>query len=228
MQAKKLIIFGIEDFAQIAYEYFTNDSEYEAVAFTVHRDYVKESTFMGLPLIPFEDLVEFYPPSENEIYCAIVYGNLNRDRERVAKEAKDMGYKLASYISSNSFVAPSARIGEHCFVFEDNTVQPFAEIGNNCVLWSGNHCGHHSRIGDNVFVSSHVVISGHCKIGDNCFIGVNSTLANGTNLGKESWVSHGCVLSGNIPEHSMVKSVPSQIIELNEAALLRSLERARK
>ena len=36
-KVRKLVIFGIEDFADIAYEYFTHDSEYEVVGFTVTK-----------------------------------------------------------------------------------------------------------------------------------------------------------------------------------------------
>ena len=88
--------------------------------------------------------------------------------------------------------------------------------------------GHHSRIHDNIFISSHVVVSGHCNIGSNTFIGVNSTLANNTVIGKESWISHGAVLGGNIPANSFVKPPQSEWVELNEKALARALERARR
>ena len=54
---------------------------------------------------------------------------------------RNKGYQPASYISSNAFVWSNAKIGDHCFIFENNTVQPFVEIGDNVILWSGNHIG---------------------------------------------------------------------------------------
>lgn len=226
---KKLVIFGLGDLAQIAREYFTYDSEYEVVGFTVDREHLPaDYQLSDFLIVPFDEVEERFPPDSYEMHIAIVYGNLNRTRAEACWRAKDKGYKLASYISSWAFVWPNAKIGEHAFIFEDNTIQPFVEIGDNCILWSGNHVGHHSKIGNNVFISSHVVVSGWCDIGDNCFIGVNSTLANGTSIGKKSWISHGCVINGNVPEHSMVKSSASEVIELNEESLMRSLERARR
>jgi hypothetical protein len=38
-----LIIFGTENFADIAFEYFTHDSNYEVVAFTVDKAYQKKN-----------------------------------------------------------------------------------------------------------------------------------------------------------------------------------------
>jgi len=95
-------------------------------------------------------------------------------------------------------------------------------------MWSGNHCGHSTKIYDDCFISSHVVISGHCRIGPNTFIGVNSALANNTDVGKESWISHGSILSGIVPPNSFVKSVQSEVVPLNEQALARSLDRNRR
>ncbi|NYC52753.1 FlaA1/EpsC-like NDP-sugar epimerase [Clostridium beijerinckii] len=53
---KKLIIIGDSAFAQIAYEYFTYDSDYEVVAFSVEKDYLKDEEMLGLPVIPLEDI----------------------------------------------------------------------------------------------------------------------------------------------------------------------------
>ena len=39
---KKLVIVGAGEFAEIAYEYFTYDSDYEVVGFAVEKAYIKE------------------------------------------------------------------------------------------------------------------------------------------------------------------------------------------
>jgi sugar O-acyltransferase (sialic acid O-acetyltransferase NeuD family) len=221
-----LVIFGDQDFAQLAYEYFTVDSGYEVVGFAVDAAHRKSDTLCGLPVVAFEEMEARFAPDTHSVYVAVVYGRLNRLREEICTRVKARGYRLASYISSRASVWRNARFGEHCFVFEDNTVQPFVTVGDNVVLWSGNHIGHHSRIGDHCFVTSHVVVSGWCEIGRYCFLGVNSTLANNTRVGEASWVSHGAVLSGDIPAGSLVKSVASEVTALNEAVLFRSLARA--
>jgi sugar O-acyltransferase (sialic acid O-acetyltransferase NeuD family) len=225
-KTKKLVIFGTEDFADIAYEYFTHDSAYEVVAFTVDRAYLKETEKFGLPVVAFEDLETVVSPEKVDFFAAIVYAKLNRLRQDVCDRAKAKGFKLASYISSHAFVWRNAKLGEHCFVFEDNTIQPFVTIGDNVVLWSGNHIGHHSTIGNHCFLTSHVVVSGWCQIGDHVFIGVNTTLANNTTIGDVCWINHGACLTGNVPPNSLVKSGSSEISPLNEAVLFRSLSRS--
>ena len=225
---RKLVIFGIEDFADIAFEYFKYDSDYEVVGFVVDSIFLEEREKFGLPVVTFDEIDKIFPSISHDIFVAIVYARLNRLREEVCERVKQSGYKLASYISSRAFVWRNVKIGEHCFIFENNTIQPYAEIGNNVIIWSGNHIGHHSKIGNHCFISSHVVVSGWCSIGDHCFLGVNSTLANNTGIGNDCWISHNSSISGDVPIKSLVKAASSEITSLNEKVLFKALSLASK
>jgi sugar O-acyltransferase (sialic acid O-acetyltransferase NeuD family) len=207
---RKLVILGDSAFAEIAYEYFMYDSDYEVVAFSVEKEYLKKPLVCGLPVVPFETLADTHDPSEHSVYAALVYTQLNRLRTRLSLQAKDKGYKLASYISSKAFVWRNVEIGEHCFVFEDNTLQPFVKIGNNVVLWSGNHIGHHSTIKDNCFVSSHVVVSGFVEVGESCFLGVNSSIANNLSVGRDCWLGPNVTIVRDVTDETFIKPPKSE------------------
>jgi len=194
---KKLIIFGKGPIAQIAKDYFTDDSNYEVVAFTLDKNFILENNYEGLPLVSFDDIEKDYPPKNFEMFIALSYTEMNRLRERKYYEAKNKNYKLATYVSSKCSYLSKNSCGDNCFIFEDNTIQPYAEIGNNVFLWSGNHIGHHSSIMDHNFISSHVVISGQCKIESNCFLGVNSSIAHGIKVAKETLVGAGTTINKN-------------------------------
>ncbi|MBA7497333.1 UDP-3-O-(3-hydroxymyristoyl)glucosamine N-acyltransferase [subsurface metagenome] len=191
---EKLIIVGDSAFAQIAYEYFTHDSPYKVVAFSVEKDFLKKKELFGLPIIPFEELENLYDPSKYKVFIAIIYTQLNRLRTRLYKETKNKGFSLVSYVSSKAFVWRNVEIGENCFIFEDNTIQPFVKIGNNVILWSGNHIGHHSIIKDNCFFSSHVVVSGFCEVGKYCFLGVNATIANNIKIAENCFIGASAII----------------------------------
>lgn len=198
---KPLVIFGSGDIAQLAHYYFSTDSNYEVGAFTVDANYIKESEFCGLPVVAFEDAAKNYPPDSYDFFVALSYSKLNAVRKEKFLAAKEMGYKLVSFISSRATVLNEGRIGENCFIFEDNTIQPFVTIGNNVTLWSGNHIGHHSVIHDHTFIASHVVISGGVEIGEQCFVGVNATLRDHIKIGDRCVVGAGAlVLADADPE----------------------------
>lgn len=204
MVEKPLVIVGDSAFAEIAYEYFTHDSQYTVVAFSVEGEFISKREMFGLPVYPFETLAGQLEPARHSVFVAITYTQMNRLRERLASAAVAMGFSLASYVSSRSFVWRNVAIGDHCFIFEDNTLQPFVSIGSNSVLWSGNHIGHHSKISENCFISSHVVIAGYCDVGRNSFLGVNCTISNNVTLGQYNWVNPGVVATRDTSDAAML------------------------
>jgi sugar O-acyltransferase (sialic acid O-acetyltransferase NeuD family) len=206
MSIKKLIIIGDGEFAEIAYEYFTHDSDYQVVGFAVEKEYLTKEKLYDLPVIALHDLENQFPKEKHDVFVAITFTKLNRVRTRLYQHVKSKGYRCATYISSKAFVWHNAIIGENCFIFENNVIQHFVSIGNNVILWSGNHVGHRSSIADNCFISSHVVISGYCTIGKNCFVGVNSTLVDNISIGDDCFIGAGCFLNKNIEEGNMCKS----------------------
>lgn len=191
---KKLVIFGSGDIGQLAHAYFTTDSDYEVVAFTVDAEYLNASQFCGMPVVPFEEVADTYPPASHEMFVALSYSRLNELRKEKYFAAKEKGYTLASYISSRASVLNEGRLGDNCFILEDNTIQPFVTVGNNVTMWSGNHIGHHSTIFDHNFISSHVVVSGGVEIGEACFIGVNATLRDHIKVGEKCVLGAGTLL----------------------------------
>lgn len=203
---KRAIIFGTADFAQVAYAYLRDDSEYQVEAFTINELNMTDTTLFGLPIVPFERLTGTHPASEYAMFCAIGYSKVNANRRAVYETCKAAGYDIPTYIHSSVQRWPDTSIGDGCFIFENNVIQPFVGIGENCILWSGNHVGHHSRIGNNVFIASHVVISGRCTIGDNVFLGVNATLRDGITVAPNSVVGAGSILLKDTIESGIYKT----------------------
>jgi sugar O-acyltransferase (sialic acid O-acetyltransferase NeuD family) len=190
----KLVIVGAGEFAEIAYEYFTHDSPYDVVAFAVERQYLDATELFGLPIVAYEELEERYPPAEHDAFVAITNTQLNRVRARLFAATKAKGYRLATYVSSRAFVWHNAKIGENCFIFENNVIQYHVQVGDDCVLWSGNHVGHRTVIREHVFITSHAVISGYCDIGEYCFVGVNASVGDHIAIGKDCTIGMGSVV----------------------------------
>jgi sugar O-acyltransferase (sialic acid O-acetyltransferase NeuD family) len=208
----KLVLVGAGEFALIALEYFTHDSPYEVVAFSVDREYITDSAIEGLPVVPYEELPTSHPPGEYTAFVAIPASQLNRTRKRFYLDMKNRGYSLATYISSRAFVWRNAKVGENTFIFESNVIQPFVQVGNNCVLWSGNHVGHRTIIRDHNFIASHVVISGYCDIGEGSFIGVNATFNDHIRVGHACIVGSGSLVVKDTEPEKLYAGQPARVV----------------
>lgn len=191
---KPLVIFGLGDIAQLAHYYFSTDSNYEVVAFTVDAAYITATEFCGLPVVPFEEVTNRYSPETHELFVAIGYSKCNQVRKEKYLTAKALGYRLASYVSSHATVLNDGRIGDNCFILEGNIIHSFATIGNNVTLWSGSTISHHSTIHDHCFIASHVGMGGGVEIDESCFIGVNATLRDHIKVGEKCVIGAGTLL----------------------------------
>ncbi|WP_299893236.1 acetyltransferase [uncultured Ruegeria sp.] len=190
-----LLIVGAGEFADIAHEYFSTDSDYEVVGFAVEAAYRESDTHRGLPLVDVESIEERFDPTTIQTHVAVTNTQLNRVRERLVELMRNKGYRFANYVSSHAFVWRTAQLGDNVFVFENNVVQHGVKIGDGVVLWSGNHVGHQSQIEDFCFLSSHVVVSGYCKIGRRSFVGVNAAFADNIEIGEDCFVGLGAVVN---------------------------------
>ena len=216
----KVVIFGVLDTAELAHYYLSTDSPYDVVAFTVSRDYLESGVFKPrygeaeYPVVAFEELVTIYPPSEYLLFVPMTGIKMNMIRKHIYLKGKEMGYEYISYVSSKATVCHN-KIGENCFILEDNTLQPFTEIGNNVVMWSGNHIGHHGKIEDHVFFTSHVVLSGHCHVKERAWFGVNSTVRDFTTIGEGCLIAMGSLITRSTEDESFYMGLPAKKQEKN-------------
>ena len=221
--SKPVIIFGVGAFAELAGFYFPHDGGREVVGYTVDgaRMDGNGDRFADKPLMAFEDLQNRYSADDVDLFVAVGYSKINRDRRDVCARMRECGYTLASYVSPKAVTYPTLSVGWNTFIFEANVIQPFTTVGNNVVLWSGNHIGHHSVIEDHVFIASHAVISGHCWIGEGTFIGVNATLHDQTEIGPYSVVGAGAMVKGVNAEDALFPGVTTKRADLPASKLQR-------
>ena len=223
----KVVIFGTAKLAELAHFYLTHDSPYEIVAFTVNENFIKDKEFMGLPIIPFEEIEKSYPPDRFKMFIAIGYRKLNTIRADKYNEAKNKGYKLISYVSSKAIHWGDTEIGDNCFILENQIIQPFVKIGNDVILWGGNHFGHDVVIGDHCWISSHVVICGGVSIGPYSFIGVNATIRDDVTIGRECIIGAGALILNNTHDKEVYIAKPTELYRLDSTRFEKMMDISR-
>ena len=186
----KVVVFGAGSLAQVVDHHLHGDSLFEVVAFTVTRDRLAAERFLGRPLVPFEQVVERYPPSEHAMFVAVGYDRMNRVRSRFYDEAKAKGYRLPSYISSKALV-DGATVGENCLILAGAILEPFATLGNDVIVWSGAQVCHHSSIGDHSFLGPGVAVASHTTVGQRCFLGIHATVRDSITVADDCLIGAG-------------------------------------
>ncbi|MGZ3861857.1 MAG: acetyltransferase [Bacteroidia bacterium] len=212
-KTKKIIIIGNSANSKLARYYFNKDTHYEVVGYAVNKQYLQADTFDNHKVFAIEDMPSLFPPSTCDAFVAVGYNKMNKVRESLYNQMKQLGYKLPNYISPRCSFLTEEPIGDNNFILEDNTIQPFVKIGSNNVLWSGNHIGHDGEIGNHNFLTSHVVVSGFTKITSHCFIGVNATLRDAITIAPETLIAAGAIIMKSTSEKDVYVPARSTLIE---------------
>ncbi len=72
-------------------------------------------------------------------------------------------------ICKTAVIAPSAKIGEGCYIGDYAVIGENAKIGDGCIIEPHAVIGHDCEIGSHCRIGSHANIM-HCQMGNNCYI----------------------------------------------------------
>lgn len=215
----KVILFGNGQIASCAYAYLKHDSTHEVVAFTVDREYLTETSLFGLPIVPFQDVRELYPPSDHKMLVSVSFRGVNKLRAAKYAQGKAFGYEMISYVSSKASTWPELTMGDNCVIGENATILPFASIGNNVMIGSGAIIGHHSRIGDHCWITGGSVISGSVSIGARAFVGANATVRDRLKIGEACVIGAGVTLLANAKDRTVYMADNGRVLPIDSDQL---------
>jgi len=205
MQNKKLVIFGARNFAELAYYYFNYDSHYAIEAFVVDSEYVRESTFEGLPVIALDQLKAEFPPNEYDVFVALGIGQVNQQRAMKLAEIEAMGYQAASFVSSKASIGHRVDIRPNTMIMEHSIVHPAVHIGKNCILFPDSGIAFKSWLGDNCWVVS-ATLAEAVRLGANTFLGVRAVVGPNVTLGESCIVGAGAVVLSDAESHTVFRA----------------------
>jgi sugar O-acyltransferase (sialic acid O-acetyltransferase NeuD family) len=194
MKAKHIVIFGTNTLSSLSWFCLTNDSPWKVDAFTVDKGFLTKSIHEGLPVVPFEDLLNIYPPSTTKLLIPLGYTRINGLRMERFQQATERGYELISYISTRASIWPNQCFGRNCLVYEHAIIQPFSTIGDNVIIRSGAHVSHHCVIGNHSFISAEATFGGNVTVGERCFFGLGAVIRDGLNIAERSFIGAGAVV----------------------------------
>jgi len=125
---------------------------------------------------------------------------------------KSFSYLENCYVGKNCLIGPFARLRPEAILQNDVKIGNFVEIKNS-KLASKVKVNHLSYLGDSTIGKNSNIGAGtitcnfdgknkfHSKIGDNCFIGTNSSIIAPVNIGNNSYIAAGSVITKNVPKN---------------------------
>lgn len=214
-----LAIFGAGGNGRAAIEFITEENkvtrQWEQIVFV--DDVVEESEVLGFPVFSFADFQKRYTP-EDDVEFLISVGDPD-SRGKVYQMISAAGYRFAKFISKDSYISPSCKIGDGCAIFSSR-IGSQTTIGENTVLMGFADVGHDCTIGSHCVLGIYAVIGGHCVLGNNLFVGANSAVRDGITVGDHSIVALASAILNDVPSNAVAIGNPARSLPRRTGASL--------
>tara|TARA_B100001093_G_scaffold204614_1_gene196729 strand:- start:15403 stop:16086 length:684 start_codon:yes stop_codon:yes gene_type:complete len=211
---KKLIIFGTGGAAKLAYEKISAKNDIEIEGFLEFKKYYKNNSFLGKKVYKFENISKAFIKKYLLFYLK-GYDELNKIREENFNLFKKKNFKFYSYICTKPPKENNVKIGDNCFILENQSLCSNVVIEDNVVIWSNNHIGDRTKISRHSWISSSISIGGDVKIGKNTFIGLNATICNSLRVGKNNFIGSNAHIAKDTKNDEVYIVKPTKKLEIN-------------
>lgn len=201
---RRLFIFGIGNFAEMAHYLFTTDSAYDVAGFTVDAAYLDRSSFKGLPVIAYEDLRASADRHTLDVFVAVGVGKINTMRAQKVAQVEADGFRLASFVSTSARVPPDLVVHPNTMIMDQVNIHPQVQVGADTVIWSNSRIALKVKIGNHVWITS-AVVGDSTTIGDYCFIGINATVAPFVHVGSHNLIGAAAVILRDTKDYEVYK-----------------------
>lgn len=211
----RVIVYGAGSFSEIFYHEVCLFGAIEIVAFTVDRAYLDSAEFCGLPVVPFEEVKELFPPKEYEMIVATSPKRI-RTRKDMYLKAKGLGYHLANYISPRAIVEAGVQMGENNLIFSDAFIGHHVILGNDNVLRQKVYLGHQSEMKDHNIIVAGCTLGGLSRIGNLSFFGLGMVGRDCIRYGEEAFVGLGSVVTKDVEDYATVIGCPAKTVSYHK------------
>lgn len=142
-------------------------------------------------------------PDEYELVNGI--GSLpgNPLRAELFARFRELGYRFASVISSQTILSDYAILEEGVQIMSGAVLQTGCRIGYNSIINTGAIVDHDCHIGNDNHIAPSAVLCGGVKTGAGVHVGTHATVIQGIIIGASAVVGAGATLTKNLGENQI-------------------------
>lgn len=219
----EIVIYGNGQMARMFYHFAKQVCRVSA--FTVDRELIGSPSYAGVPVVPFDEVEEHYPPARHRMITAVGFVKMNRIRDERYQAAKSRGYAFANYIHPSVVLHDDVTFGENNVILDHVSLHPSTRIGNSNFICSNTTIGHGCRIGDNCWINSGVSIAGETKLESNCFIGINASIGDNIVIAERCYVGANTLITRSTAPAEVFVSSHGERFPLNSDDFLNFITR---
>jgi sugar O-acyltransferase (sialic acid O-acetyltransferase NeuD family) len=203
---ERILILGAGGGCNLVLDILARNSKQRPVLILDSNKSLHNKTMMGVKIVSGIELVE-------ELWAAGKFDSVistivkdNNERRDIFENIKSRGIPFANIIDVTANIRSNVKMGEGNLIVSGCYLAPSVSIGNNNFLAAYTAIEHHSVVGSHCTFGPRFTASGKVTIGDGCKFGTGVFIEPFVKIGSNSTVASGAILTGHIPENSIVKT----------------------
>lgn len=134
-------------------------------------------------------------------------------KKKIVNRLKDSNNSFPILIHPNVRLSDSVRIGQGSIICSGCILTTDISVGDHVILNLDSTVGHDATIGDYSTILPSVNISGFVKINASVSVGTGTQVIQGLEIGEETIIGAGAVVTKNIPSKVVAVGMPARAIK---------------
>lgn len=182
---EKLLLIGSGGFGRVVLEHAINVYE---CAFLDDREIATVNNTKVIGKI--SELEKFFP----EFHSLLVTIGNNTLREKLYRQAREIGYTFPNIIHSSAYISPHAILGRGVIILNNVVIQNNAKCGDGCIINPGVELHQDSKIGNYCLIYTNSVVRSLACVGNRVWIGSTATIGTSATVPDDGRVEDGDVI----------------------------------
>ena len=209
---ERVLILGGGGGAALVLDVITNSMTQQAVGILDNNPALAGTFLMGVPILGGFDLaIRLWQEKKFDALISTVVRDV-ADRAAIFERFTKLGIPFTNIIAPSASIRSEARLGKGNLVVHGCYIATGTTLGDNNFLAAGTYIEHHSTVGSHCTFGPRTSLSGKVKVADRVKFGTHVAVEPYIEIGAESVIASGVVLTSHVPERSIVKNAVSPIV----------------
>jgi len=200
----KIIVIGSSGHAKVIIDAINKGGHYEVIGLIDDFREVGETT-LGIPVIGKVHDID----AHKNINCSFIIAiGDNKDRNMIYSKLLELRLNYINVIHPSAVIGSGVDMGVGNFIAAGAIINSGTVIGNHCIINTGAQLDHDNMIKDFVSIAPKVALAGNVTVGRGSYIGIGSSIIEKIEIGNQTIIGAGSVVTRNIPRFKVAYGSP--------------------
>lgn len=209
---ERVLILGGGGGAALVLDILTNSTKQQAVAILDNDPKLTGTILMGTPILGNFDLaISLWEEQKFDALISTVVRDTS-DRAAIFERFSKIGIPFTNIVAPSASIRTETSLGVGNLIVHGCYVATGVRLGDNNFLAAGTFVEHHSKIGSHCTFGPRTALSGRVVVADRVKFGMQVAVEPFVEIGNQSVIASGVVLTTHVPANSIVKNSTNSVV----------------